>query len=103
MLLPNLLVTLSGCATLVDFAGSILIGIAVIQVLTSYVLKGGSAEKVTKLQKQLAAYLVLALSFKTGAGLIRSINVATWHQFLPFLSIVALRFFLGQVLKKTNA
>lgn len=55
------------------------------------------------LRLRLAEGLVLALSFKTGAGVIRTITVGTFQQFAALLFILALRVFLGRVLKAQAA
>ncbi|UHG93086.1 DUF1622 domain-containing protein [Spirosoma oryzicola] len=96
---------LSVIATLVDFVGSLLIGLSAGRTLFRYLLSGHSARVVSGLQYRLAADLVTALSFKSGAGIIRTLTVTDWSHFALLLAIISLRFFLGQIfsrLYKTN-
>ena len=93
---------LSTLATLVDFIGTLLIGVGAGRAFVGYLRQGNSPPAVAKQQYGLAADLISALSFKTGAGLIRSLTVVNWPQFYLFLAIVALRFFLSQALKRQN-
>lgn len=86
-------------ATLVDFGGTLVVLVAVLSCLRDYLRGPATPRAVDDARLRLASGLVLALSFKTGAGLIRTITVGSWRQFLGLLFIVALRFFLGRVLK----
>ncbi len=94
---------LSLLATLVDFGGTLVVVAVVLGCLRGYAALarrgGGSPGALDALRLRLADGLVLALSFKTGAGLIRTVTVGTLRQFLGLLFIVALRFFLGRALK----
>ena len=67
--------------------------------LRSSAASTGAAE----LRLKLAADLVTALSFKSGAGIIRTLTVESCSQFLLVLSIISLRFFLGLALKRVNS
>ena len=86
-------------ATLVDFCGSVLIGVAAARCLWDFLHAGGGPADAEALRLRLAQALVSALSFKTGAGLIRTSTVTTLAQFRGLVVIVALRFLLGRVLK----
>ncbi|MDB5240893.1 MAG: hypothetical protein JWP57_1518 [Spirosoma sp.] len=99
MMLPDLL-RLSLQATLVDFAGTLLIGLSAARTVGRYVLAGHLPGVMTKLQYRLAADLVIALSFKSGAGIIRTLTVADWSHFMFLLAIISLRFFLGQAFSR---
>lgn len=90
---------ISQVASLVDFAGTLLIAVSVGRTVIRFVRAGGSPTVVDQLRFSIAADLVTALSLKSGAGIIRTLTVATWPQFLMVLTIIALRFFLGQTLK----
>lgn len=93
-------ISLSKVALLIDFAGSLLVAFSAGRVVVQYVLRGGAALAANRLRLDLATDLVTALSFKTGAGIIRTLTVVGWSQFLLLLAIISLRFFLGQVLKR---
>ncbi len=92
-------VAISQVASLVDFAGTVLIAVSVGRALIRFVWTGGSLVVVDQLRFSVAADLVIALSFKSGAGIVRTLTVATWPQFIMVLTIIGLRFFLGQALK----
>lgn len=91
---------LSMLATLVDFVGTLLIGISASRTVVRYVRSGGASSVVTSLQYRIAADLVTALSFKSGAGIIRTLTVTDWSHFFLLLAIISLRFFLGQVFSR---
>jgi len=95
-------ISLSKVALLIDFAGSLLVAFSAGRVVAQYVLRGGTALAANRLRLDLATDLVTALSFKTGAGIIRTLTVVGWSQFLLLLAIISLRFFLGQVLKRAR-
>ena len=95
-------ISFSKIALLIDFAGSLLVALSAGRVVFRYVLAGGSLPAADQLRLSLATDLVTALSFKTGAGIIRTLTVASWPQFLLLLAIISLRFFLGQVLKRQH-
>lgn len=97
--MPNPYVSLSAWATGVDFIGTLLIALSAGRTLVGYLRHGHNPPAVARQQYGLAADLVWALSFKTAAGLIRSLTVVSWSQFYGFLAILTLRFFLGQALK----
>ena len=86
-------------ATLVDFGGTLIVASVVLFSLRDYLRRPTAPTVVDDVRQRLASGLVFALSFKTGAGLIRTISIGTWRQFLGFFFILALRFFLGRVLK----
>ncbi len=90
---------LSLLATLVDFGGTLVILCVALICLGLYLCAAGSPRVLDGLRLRLADGLVLALSFKTGAGLIRTISIGTFRQLSGLLMIIALRFFLGFVLK----
>ena len=92
--------TLSLLATVVDFMGTLLIARSVFRVLFRFFRQLAAPAVVDELRSKLAADLVTALSFKSGAGIIRTLTVVSWSQFLLVLSIISLRFFLGQALKR---
>ena len=92
--------TLSLLATVVDFMGTLLIARSVFSVLFRFFRQLAAPAVVDVLRSKLAADLVTALSFKSGAGIIRTLTVVSWSQFLLVLSIISLRFFLGQALKR---
>lgn len=94
---------LSLLATLVDFGGTLVVLATALSCLRAFLRAWGSPSVLDPLRLRLADGLVLALSFKTGAGLIRTITVGSLHQFAGLLLIVALRFFLGRVLKAEAA
>ena len=94
---------LSLLATLVDFGGTLVILAAVTVCLRDFLRVGGSPTVLDPLRLRLAEGLVLALSFKTGAGVLRTITVGSFKQFAALLLIIALRFFLGRVLKAEAA
>lgn len=94
---------LSLLATLVDFGGTLVVLVTAAACLWHYLRTGGAPPLLDTLRLRLADGLVLALSFKTGAGVIRTITVGTFRQFLTLLFIVALRFLLGRVLKSQKA
>lgn len=96
----NELLSLTGLATLVDFAGTVLIGYRAARTLIRYVASGGSAGIIVGLQYRLAADLITALSFKSGAGIIRTLTVSDWSHFGLLLAIISLRFFLGQTFSR---
>jgi len=91
---------LSLLAALVDFGGTLVILCVALACLRDYLHAAGSAAVLDPLRLRLADGLVLALSFKTGAGVIRTITVGTFRQFGSLLLIIALRFFLGYILKR---
>lgn len=93
---PSLLALI---ATLVDFCGTLVIGTTVLLCLHDYLRRNGSPNTADALRLRLAQGLVTALSFKTGAGLIRTTTVTTLIQFKGLVVIIALRFLLGRVLK----
>jgi uncharacterized membrane protein len=90
-------------ATLVDFGGTLVVIAVAATCLRGFLRAGGAPAALDPLRLRLAGGLVLALSFKTGAGVIRTITVGSFHQFAALLLIVALRFFLGRVLKAQAA
>lgn len=90
---------LSLLATLVDFGGTLVVLATVLTCLRDFFRTGGAPAWLDPLRLRLAQGLVLALSFKTGAGLIRTITVGSFRQFAALVFIVALRFFLKRVLK----
>jgi len=90
---------LSLLATLVDFGGTLVLIAVTLGCLRDYVRKWGAPAVLAPLQLRLAEGLVFALSFKTGAGVIRTVTVGSFRAFVSLLLIVALRFFLGYVLK----
>lgn len=90
--------TLGLLATVVDFIGTLLIGGSALGVIVRFLRR--STAPADALRGKLAIDLVTALSFKSGAGIIRSLTVVSWSQFLLVLSIISLRFFLGQALKR---
>jgi uncharacterized membrane protein len=93
---------LSLLASLVDFSGSLVVA-AVASACFLRFLRGVEAvEDLDAIRLRLAAGLVFALSVKTGAGLLRTITAASWHQVGWLLSVVGLRFFLGRVLKRAE-
>lgn len=83
----------------VDFCGTLVVLATALLCLRDYLRAGGSPAVLDPLRLRLAEGLVLALSFKTGAGVLRTITVGSFRQFTGLLLIVALRFFLGTVLK----
>jgi len=94
---------LSLLATLVDFGGTLVVLVTAAACLRGFLRAGGAPDVLDPLRLRLAEGLVLALSFKTGAGVIRTITVGTFKQFAALLFIIALRFFLGRVLKAQAA
>ena len=90
---------LSLMASLVDFCGTLVIIVTAVICLWGYLRVAGAETSLDPLRLRLAEGLILALSFKAGAGLIRTITVGTFHQFGAMLLVVALRFFLGYFLK----
>ena len=90
---------LSLLATCVDFGGSLVVFVSALLCLRDALRCRLAPECVDDLRLRLADGLVFALSFKTGAGLIRTITIGSWRQFASLLVIVSLRFFLGRVLK----
>lgn len=92
---------LSLTATLVDFGGTLVVLAAALICLRGFLRTGGAAQGLDDLRLRLAQGLVL--SFKTGAGLIRTITVGSFRQFMGLVFIVALRFFLGRVFKNQLA
>lgn len=90
---------LSLLATLVDFGGTLVVLVTALACLRDYLRTGGAPARLDALRLRLADGLVLALSFKTGAGVLRTITVGSGRQFLGLLFVIALRFFLGRVLK----
>lgn len=95
--------SLSLLATLVDFGGTLVVLATALGCLYGFLRNGGTPPVLDPLRLRLAEGLVLALSFKTGAGVIRTITVGSFRQFAALLFIVALRFFLGRVLKSEAA
>ncbi len=94
---------LSLLATLVDFGGTLVVLAVVVACLRGFVRGWGSPAALDPLRQRLAEGLVLALSFKTGAGVLRTVTVGSFKQFVALLLIIALRFFLGRVLKAQAA
>ncbi len=94
---------LSLLATFIDFGGSLVIVISAALCLRDALRARLAPASLDDLRLRLADGLVFALSFKTGAGLVRTITIGTWRQFGSLLFIVALRFFLGRVLKAQTA
>ena len=94
---------LSLLATVVDFGGTLVVVTVALACLRDYLRARGRPGILDALRLRLADGLVLALSFKTGAGVIRTITVGTFRQFAALLFIIALRFFLGRVLKAQAA
>jgi uncharacterized membrane protein len=94
---------LSLLATLVDFGGTLVVAAVALACLRDFLRAGGAPAVLDPLRLRLAEGLVLALSFKTGAGVIRTVTVGTFKQFAALLLIIALRFFLGRVLKAEAA
>lgn len=92
--------TLGLLATVVDFMGSLLIAGSALRTLLRFVGRAAVPAVAHKLRVELAAALVTALSFKSGAGIIRTLTVGSWTQFWFVLSIIGLRFFLEQALKR---
>lgn len=83
----------------VDFCGTLVVLAMALFCLRDFLRAGGRPAVLDPLRLRLAEGLVLALSFKTGAGVLRTITVGSFRQFTGLLLIVALRFFLGRVLK----
>lgn len=94
------LLHLSVLATVVDFLGTLLIGIGAVRTLIRYLRANDAPKLINSIQQSLAADLVTALSFKSGAGIIRTLTVADWSHFLLILAIIGLRFFLGQTFSR---
>jgi uncharacterized membrane protein len=94
---------LSLLATLVDFGGTLVVLATALACLRGFVRAWGTPSVLDPLRLRLADGLVLALSFKTGAGVIRTITVGSLHQFAALFFIIALRFFLARVLKAEAA
>ena len=92
--------TLGLLATVVDFIGTLLIGGSALGVTIRFFRRSAAPAAADALRGKLAIDLVTALSFKSGAGIIRTLTVVSWSQFLLVLSIISLRFFLGQALKR---
>lgn len=90
---------LSLLATLVDFAGSLVVVAAALACLRRVPAALADPYRLDALRLRLAEGLILSLSFKTGAGLIRTITVGSWRGFAGLLLVIALRFFLGRALK----
>ena len=91
-------------AALVDFGGTLIVLISALACLRDYLRARGAPVRLDALRIRLAQGLVFALSFKTGAGLIRTIIVGesaghVWHRLGTVFFIIALRFFLGRALK----
>ncbi|ADB42887.1 DUF1622 domain-containing protein [Spirosoma linguale] len=99
--MPTNLFQYSLLATIVDFTGTLLIGLGASRALVRYLRARGVGGAVNGIQRSLAADLVTALSVKSGAGIIRTIVVADWTHFLLVLAIIGLRFFLGQTFSRT--
>ena len=99
--MPTNLFQYSLLATIVDFTGTLLIGLGASRALVRYLRARGVGGAVNGIQRALAADLVTALSVKSGAGIIRTIVVADWTHFLLVLAIIRLRFFLGQTFSRT--
>ena len=83
----------------VDICGTLVVLATALLCLRDYLRAGGRPGVLDPVRLRLAEGLVLALSFKTGAGVLRTITVGSFRQFTGLLLIVALRFFLGVVLK----
>lgn len=90
-------------ASLVDVAGSVIIAGSTVRALIRFLGQGGSAAVADQAKGQLASDLVTALSFKSGAGLIRTITVGSWSKLSLVLAIISLRFLLGKTLKLVSA
>ena len=86
-------------ASLVDVAGSIIIAGSTVRTLIRFLGHVDSAAVTDEAKGRLASDLVTALSFKSGAGLIRTITVGSWSKLLMVVAIISLRFFLGITLK----
>ena len=89
---------LSLLATCVDFGGTLVILVMALACLRDYLRAAGAPDILDPLRQRLAESLILALSFKTGAGVLRTITVGTFAQFGALLLLFALRFFLGYFL-----
>ncbi|NKQ94620.1 DUF1622 domain-containing protein, partial len=63
-------------ATVVDFLGTLLIGIGAVRTLIRYLRANDVPTVINRIHQSLAADLVTALSFKSGAGIIRTLTVA---------------------------
>lgn len=87
----------------VDFCGTLVVLATALFCLRDYLWAAGRPAVLDPVRLRLAEGLVLALSFKTGAGVLRTISVGSFRQFVGLLLIVALRFFLGRVLKSQLA
>lgn len=87
-------------ASLVDVTGSIIIAGSTVRTLLVFLSHVGSAAVADEAKRRLASDLVTALSFKSGAGLIRTITVGSWSKLLMVLAIISLRFFLGKTLRQ---
>lgn len=86
-------------ALLVDSAGTVVILAVALSVLRDYLGRNATPHTVDALHLRLAQGLVLALSFKTGAGIIRTATVTDLSHLKTLAAIIALRFFLGRALK----
>lgn len=86
-------------ATLVDFCGTVVIFVGALACLRDYARGANASARTDDLRLRLAQSLVTALTFKTGACLIRTSTIATLAQLKGVLVIIALRFLLGRVLK----
>lgn len=74
-------------AVLIEAAGSALLLAYVLAALARLLGRNG----VVRAQLLLAEGAVLSLGFKTGATLLRTIDLGTWHQIGLFLATLALR------------
>ncbi|QJD81607.1 DUF1622 domain-containing protein [Spirosoma rhododendri] len=83
-------------ASLVDLMGTLLIEVGSLRGLVHYVRANDKPLRINAIQQALAADLVMALSFKSGAGIIRTLTVVDWPHFLLVIAVIGLRFFLSK-------
>jgi uncharacterized membrane protein len=88
-------------ALAIDTAGSAVVAVAAARAVGLFFATLGRPERMSEQQRLLASGLVLALTFKSGAGMLRTATVQTWSQLGLVTAIIAIRFALGRVLSRS--
>jgi len=71
-----------------DFIGSLSIFLSCVKVIVDYLIYG------TTSKGRLTAGILDGLSFKTGAGVLKTMGIGSLNQMLWVIAVIALRFFL---------
>lgn len=75
-------------AIALDFIGSLTIFWACVKVIVEYLMNGNTSKL------RLTSGILDGLSFKTGAGVLKTLGLVSMSQILWVIAVIALRFFL---------